>query len=346
MTTPCRFSKAWSKLREGAMAEESAGMLLSLQQANGALRVFAGVDRCSGMPSIVLETPAEVSAAKLMQQSCFGFQVVRLREAKAAAPSTLVALRLASNIAEDLFAFLGESIGESVRQATSTAAAFASVVAEIERWRRFFRKHSGGLGSAGQVGLIGELAVLELVASARGALAAVESWRGPLGAMRDFELADVCFEVKTYSPASGGKVRISDPLQLEVDSGRPLLLACQEVSVGGEDGCRLPDFVNNCKAILAEDSRALERCDSLLAAGGYLSAHDSLYDQRYKRGGLTAYFVDSAFPRLPARLIPAGVEDVSYSLSVASLAAFEVDFRAVLCGSQNCPSSGDARSEC
>ena len=327
---PTSFREAWHILRDGVVDEEASGTLLRLLLNVGRLRVFAGVDRVSGDPSIVLEAPESLSCGKLLQQSCWGFRALALDEGHAADGCRLLAVKLVASEAEDLFASLGDSIELRLQDATSDRTAFGSVVSEIERWRRFLRKHSGGLDPAGVVGLIGELGIFKAIAVSRGVRVALDAWRGPAGAMRDFEMPDLSIEVKAFSPAAGGKVRISDPLQLEADAARPLLLACQEVSVAGEGGGRLPDYVNECRLLLAGNVRALEQFESLLADAGYLPAHDGLYVQRYMRGGLGVYLVDDAFPRLPAEIIPVGVEDVRYSLSVASLAVFAVDFNAAL----------------
>ena len=85
------------------------------------------------------------------------------------------------------------------------------------RWHHLLR---GGrderLSAEEQKGLIGELIVLDhILLPAIGAKSALESWKGPLDGIKDFNIAKIAIEAKARSSASPHQIGISSEFQLD-----------------------------------------------------------------------------------------------------------------------------------
>jgi hypothetical protein len=213
---------------------------------------------------------------------------------------------------------------EEIRTSNSASAAIHGVVQLIERWRRFLEKHRENLGPEEVRGLIGELSMLERLAMRIGARAALASWRSPFGSIRDFECPNVAVEVKTYMTSTGASVRINDPLQLEPESGIPLLLACQELARSSEEKLTLPGHVARISRLFEGDISLKEDFDNALASAGYLTSHAKLYIDGYALGATNVFEVCDGFPRISAASIPPFVSRVHFDIEILPLARFSV----------------------
>ena len=174
-------------------------------------------------------------------------------------------------------------------------------------------------------GLLGELTILARCAGLHGTLAAVTAWRGPTGALRDFELPRAAVEVKTYQHATGSSVRINDPGQLEPSASRPVYLAAVNVSESDASGATLPDYVTRVSTLLDGDLEAAGAFADRLADYGYLEAYSEHYLTRYRVERVSLYEVRAGFPRIRPLDLQAGVVDVGFSLTLSALSKFEVD---------------------
>lgn len=110
----------------------------------------------------------------------------------------VLALDLADRSEADLFTSVCSDVARITSSAPDEETAVSLWVGRFARWRRFMERGASGLSARRQRGLFAELwAIRELLAPAVGSVEAVEAWKGPEGAPRDFETSGVAIEVKS-----------------------------------------------------------------------------------------------------------------------------------------------------
>lgn len=196
-----------------------------------------------------------------------------------------------------------------------------TVLGRLQHWRALLERDSSGLDEQTLRGLIGELVVLQsrLIPS-MDVDEAVEAWRGPFGAPQDFLLRDGNrLEVKAIN--HGAEVVTINGLA-QLDSGTdPLTLVVVRVRVTGPAAAgsvTAPRLIAQLRSRLEHHSEARAMFESALAQLGWHEhfAHDEL---ALHIVGMDAYPVDEGFPRLTSQLVPAGVDDAIYDVSLRSV---------------------------
>jgi hypothetical protein len=199
----------------------------------------------------------------------------------------------------------------------------AAVDATLEVWSRLLVRRKR-LANDREIGLVGELLVLRALIGAMGEVAAVESWRGPLGEEHDFGFAGDDVEMKTTTGESR-KHWIGSLTQLVPTPGRPLwLLSVQITRAGTGHGDSLTELVGSVREKCLDDT-ARTRCDEVLAAVGWSDDQSDLYPQRWTlRSVPRGYHVDSSFPTLTAESLTTlgwtsnEIAQVSYELDLSN----------------------------
>ena len=113
-------------------------------------------------------------------------------------------LELTHSENREIFYQLCLDIIESARECADEKSALATLLRRTWRWHGMLK---GGLderlGPEGQKGLIGELRILELILLPKFAASdALEFWRGPEGAPKDFSIGDISIEAKAKRGAA------------------------------------------------------------------------------------------------------------------------------------------------
>ncbi len=198
------------------------------------------------------------------------------------------------------------------------------------RWHRLLRAgRVAGLTEDEQRGLVGELRLIEKrLLPLLGATASIRCWTGPLDAPRDFEISAVHIEAKTRGPTQT-RVVISSEQQLDSAGCERLFLHVAQVAVapeGAEGGITVADAARRARsAIQAVNPLAVDIFEERLFATGFNWDHD-YSDRPWLVTGETLFEVREGFPRLTPGMVPAGVENVSYRLSLRTCADYRVDF--------------------
>ncbi len=179
-----------------------------------------------------------------------------------------------------------------------------------------------------QIGLIGELWVLERIARAQGWLAAVAAWKESGSEEHDFGLEQSDLEVKTTTVERRVHV-IGSLTQLVPLPNRPLwLCSIQLTGAGQNEGFTLTDRVSSVQETIAANgpAGALTAFRDRLSMTGWQDAHAPIYRRRYAlRSDPMLVPIDDAFPALtPALLKPLGAEQsrivqVTYRVAVDGL---------------------------
>lgn len=174
-----------------------------------------------------------------------------------------------------------------------------------------------------EVGLFGELTVVDCLISALGGLRAVATWRGPDGDEHDFDLGSGDLEVK--STLSEKRVHwIGSLSQLEPTPGRTLWLLSMQLTTGLSEALTVAEAVEKMRSQLAGAERLT--FEKKLYSTGWRDKYCATLRRRFKMRSAPALFlVDTEFPALTRdRVSAAGVNlarlrEVAYSIDVAGL---------------------------
>jgi Putative PD-(D/E)XK family member, (DUF4420) len=203
-------------------------------------------------------------------------------------------------------------------------------LARTWRWHHLLR--GGGdqrLTPEEQKGLIGELLLIERhLLHVLSAGDAVTAWVGPLGAPKDFQIGQICIEVKTRRGGAAPSVKVSSESQLDEVGLVALFLFVTDLDrapVDSGDGLTLTDVALRVRAAIEQlDAGAIESFESALVAAGFRWT-DDYSDTQWLEGAVRIYRIAAGFPRLAASQIPAGVSTVKYAVSLVECDPFSVD---------------------
>ena len=239
-----------------------------------------------------------------------------------------VIIRLTDGEQREVFHRFCVDVVEATRVAKSANEAVERFLARTWRWHRLLRSgRDGRLSEEEQKGLIGELRVIEgCLLGVIEARDAVESWTGPLGAPKDFELGLVGIEAKARSPQRP-EVRISSADQLDSTGMSRLFLSVIEVGAAFDDSATAVTITDVARRvrnrITALDISAAIAFDERLAALGF-DWEEDYSDTHWSIGDEVLYEVADGFPRLTPSMVPAAVDDVRYTISMAGCEGFRV----------------------
>ena len=221
----------------------------------------------------------------------------------------------------DLFSVLVSDILESSRNMSIDGMA-KYVAARVTHWHSLLESGSGGLALFQLRGILAELEVLKQLIALVGPARAIEGWHGPLGGAQDFILGDARIETKAVG-FSARRIKITSAEQLYAN-GAKLRLATVAVTES------LPDAVGNIT--LAESVRFIQgllahspdACGEFNKRLGFTGIGDpSQIRYCFRLGAMRVYAVNEQFPKITPAMLGEGIDTVSYSLRIASLAEFE-----------------------
>ena len=314
----------WKKLIADA---KPAGEQLSAIRVSGrnGVSINAAVDR-EERRQVLIEIPASADVGDLDVVHGTRFTLGEVDSKYLAGGVRGFSLRLEDDLFEDIFLQLCENVITIVGESSTAELAVSSVFECIDRWKLFMERRRGRLSEAEVRGLIGELNVLCSRIRKQGAADALDSWRAPIGSLRDFEFPDLSLEVKTFSSSLGGVIRINDPAQLIPDGQNRLLLICIELAETSQDELTLSGHVDRARSVLGTSPAVQTLFTGLLASYGYLDEHSQFYTKAFRVDSHLAFNVASQFPRVDPAHLPAGIRDLRFSLAVGDLADFAVDY--------------------
>ncbi len=214
-------------------------------------------------------------------------------------------------MAADMVSTLGAASG------LDEGAIFQLFLDRIRAWQNFMRRGRDGLLSAeAELGLHGELILLALLLDAGlNALSAVESWRGPLHGLHDFEITTGAIEVKTTASEQGFPVKILSLEQLDSRLAEPLYLAGLHLSAD-PDGLNLSERVEAIRLRLRNDQAVLHTFNTLLLHTGYADAMADRYPRCFVHDRSRLLRVDDHFPSLTRHKVPSEISTVHYEIDL------------------------------
>lgn len=197
---------------------------------------------------------------------------------------------------------------------------WAAVASVIRQWQSAFRPGRQAMTRAAQVGLAGELLILQRVLLPVLGPQAVFRWAGPDRERHDFVVGPVHVEVKA-TRGSRHEHEISRLDQLWTADGDRLFLASVQLEESQGGHLTLATLIDAVIDVIRTDSAAVD--DFLIK----LFRLD--WDEEMRRSGelmrfnlrdATVHEVDGRFPRLPPDFRPPdGVVAIRYTISLANL---------------------------
>ena len=195
------------------------------------------------------------------------------------------------------------------------------------RWHSLLaRGFKNILSEEKQKGLIGELYFLSNILFEHiGAKKSLQSWAGPSGSPKDFDLTPVHVEIKAKRPTSKPVISISSENQLEIISDSRLFLAVFGIYHSSKDSSMtLTNWYEMIEEKLqAFDPTLLDRFNTLMTESGF-NFQDDYSEFRWEIQEIIYYEIVDDFPRIVASQIHQGVESVKYSLDMNQLKSFEI----------------------
>lgn len=184
---------------------------------------------------------------------------------------------------------------------------FAVAVREVLETYHELLRGLGRLSDQEEVGLLGELLVLDRLVDGLGESVAVGAWRGAISEEHDFGLPDDDVEVKTTM----GETRrhwVGTATQLEPTVGRRLWLLSLQVTSAGAGGLSLPELIASVRVKLVDGSiRAV--LEERLSQVRWSDDQAVLYGRRFRlRSDPAVFRVDATFPAITRqKLAAAGI---------------------------------------
>jgi hypothetical protein len=198
-----------------------------------------------------------------------------------------------------------------------------SVVATLEDFRELLEGASG-LTPEREVGLFGELIVLDCLITGMCGSEAVTAWRGPNGDEHDFDMGNGDLEVKTTT--SEKRVHwISSLSQLEPTPGRSLWLLSVQLTTGLSEAVTIAELIATLRSRLTGPTR--EDLERKLYSAGWRDRYTTKVRRRFRlRSTPLLLPVSKDFPALTHNRVAAAgmslsrLRDIRYAIDVAGLA--------------------------
>ncbi|KZD25692.1 PD-(D/E)XK motif protein [Tardiphaga robiniae] len=288
------------------------------------LRILVGVREPDNKIALILEAPLAEAPKEFIHFTANGLTVADQR--RFGENIYRVAIVLERSEVRDVFEVLAADIVTVVASASNTKTAIRATTRRLEAWQACLRSGRRGLTLEEQIGLFGEVAVLEMLGDAAGYKEAVAAWGGPLDSIHDFSARGIAFEVKS-STGVGNRIQISTLNQLETEGLNQLLVVRLRLREDS-NGITLNEYIGKIRVKIDEPSATDPDFGERLLRLGYLLSDSSLYENnRWVNEGFRFYEVMQGFPRLVNSDIPAGVIDGAYVIDEQALLPFrrEID---------------------
>jgi hypothetical protein len=203
---------------------------------------------------------------------------------------------------------------------------WAAVAAAIRQWQSAFRPNRQAMSRSAQVGLAGELLILQRMLLPILGPRAVFHWSGPDRERHDFIVGAVHLEVKA-TRGSRHEHEISRLDQLWTAACDRLFLASVQLEETQGGQLTVATLIDAVVDEIRIDSAAV---DDFLLKLSRLDWNDEMRRSgelmRFNLRDATLYEVDDTFPRLPADFrAPLGVIAVRYTISLANLPPLDFD---------------------
>lgn len=309
------IARAWRALARQEGAEDWRFVHLTDM---GAVSVEAGCHFPLGQEALIVSFPGSwpVNPARLPEGK--GFDVSCIESQSVFTGKTAIALVRRPEGSPDIFAIMVVDVLRALESAASGAGrdVMEAFLERVREWQAFMARKHRPLSSDAQIGLLGELWMLRLLADTSIGAGALDCWQGPLRAAQDFIVRAGAIEVKSTVRTGSFLARINSIEQLDGD--REPLFLCAFRFEENTDGVSLVDLVEELRGNfgLAGVQRAFA---ALLMVSGYLDEHAALYGRTLILKDAKAIPVEGDMPRLSRTALAAAIRSAAYVLDIDAL---------------------------
>jgi hypothetical protein len=200
----------------------------------------------------------------------------------------------------------------------------------IKAWQEFMKKDSMPLSAENEVGLVGELTLLEqIIYSGMLPDKVIGAWTGPNDGLRDFELGFGAIEVKSTISNTGFIAKIGSLDQLDDTKCKPIYLGAIRFSLT-DNGQTLAEKISAIRALLKHDPITLTEFENRLLAAGYIAAHDDNYHRKFSCQEISIIEIDENFPRITYGQVNLGIISARYEINIEPLFKLDIGLTAAL----------------
>lgn len=269
-----------------------------------------------GFGSIVLPGDRDLPVGR-------GFELERVSQGPAGNPWLALSRRDGASL--PLFTTMVHDIVGVMRD--SVAPTVEGFLRRIRLWQAFMSRSGGALlGPEAEIGLFGELHVLELLGDHfPDPEILLEAWTGPAGELHDFVIGNGAIEAKTSLSHDGFRAEIGSLDQLDPSVRAPLCLAAVRLAVS-PSGLTLPEMIAQTRHRLG----GTPTLDRRLMQAGYLPDMAEHHVRRFLVPASRLVDVDSAFPHLTSRTVPVGIVNARYTIDLGTIPAGHADLATFL----------------
>lgn len=312
---------AWSSL---ATSTDISGWRTIHIVSVGPCALFAGVLFPDKEEALLVNFSSSLLGSSTKLPEAQGFSVLRV-EHNSDGKAWLALTRKPSGSVE-LFVSMVSDVLDAMRVEphADEARLLRIFLGRIRAWQEFMRKGIQTLSPEEEIGLVGELTMLQAIIEAGVPSAvAIEAWVGPFDGIQDFIIGSGAIEVKATLSLVGFPAKIGSLEQLDNSTRQPLFVSGARLRQVA-NGQSLPEFVGMIRQIIQGDAEAESLLSERLLAAGYFDVHADRYARRFDLSGLRVIEVDEGFPRLTSGSVPVGVRRAMYEIDIDKVAGENV----------------------
>lgn len=312
---------AWSSL---ATSTDTSGWRTIHITSVGPCALFAGVLFPGKEEALLANFSSSLVAPSEKLPEAQGFSVSRV-EPNSDGKAWLALTRKPSGSVELFVAMVSDVLGAMRAEPHADETRLLRIfLGRIRAWQEFMRKGIQTLTPEAEIGLVGELTMLQAIIEAGVPSAiAIEAWVGPFDGIQDFIIGSGAIEVKSTLSPVGFPAKIGSLEQLDNSTRQPLFVSGARLKQAA-NGQSLPEFVGATRQIIQGDAEAESLLSERLLAAGYFDVHADRYARRFDLAGLRVIEVDEGFPRLTSGNVPIGVRRAMYEIDLDKVAGENV----------------------
>lgn len=309
------LERAWRALARQEASEDWRFVHLTEM---GAVSVEAGCHFPLAREALIVSFPSSwsVNSARLPEGK--GFDVAVIEGQTVVAGKTAIALVRRPEGSPDIFAIMVVDVLRILEVAANTANrdVIEAFLERVREWQAFMARTHRPLSPDAQIGLLGELWILRLLADTSLGVGALDCWQGPLRAAQDFHVRGGAIEVKSTVRTGSFLARINSIEQL--DGSRDPILLCGLRFEENTDGSSLVDFVSELRERF-ERAGVQRSFEALLMVMGYLDEHAPLYGRTLILKDARGFRAEGHMPRLTRADLPIAIRSAAYVLDLDAL---------------------------
>ncbi len=218
----------------------------------------------------------------------------------------------------DIFAIMVIDVLRTLEAAADTPNrdVIEAFLERVREWQAFMARTHRPLSPDAQIGLLGELWMLRLLADTSLGAGALDCWQGPLKAAQDFHVRGGAIEVKSTVRTGSFLARINSIEQL--DGNRAPIFLCGFRFEENTDGLSLVDLVSELRERF-KHAGVQRGFEALLMVMGYLDEHAPLYGRTLTLKDARGFRSGGDMPRLTRAALPVAIRSAAYVLDLDAL---------------------------